>query len=115
MIMIKDISRAFFHALAKRKVYVQLAEEDKKPGEEHLSGRLKYSMYGTRDAAQNWFDAYSNRLKSIGFKLGVASPCTFYNEEKGIRTYVHGDDYVSVARPERLGWLQRELEKLFKV
>ena len=55
--MINDISRAFFHALAKRRVYVQLPEEDRGDGEEELCGRLNYSMYGTRDAAQNWFDA----------------------------------------------------------
>ena len=34
VIMINDISRAFFHAPAKRRVYVQLPEEDRKDGEE---------------------------------------------------------------------------------
>ena len=115
MLMINDISRAFFHAPAKHKVYVQLAKEDKTVGEEHLCCRFGYSMYGTRDAAQNWFDAYSHNLKSIGFQPGASSPCTICNKEKSMRTYVHGDDYVSVARPESLRWLQQELEKCFKV
>ena len=43
-IMINDISRAFFHAPTKRKVYVQLPREDQQPGEEHLCGRLNFSM-----------------------------------------------------------------------
>ena len=57
-IMINDISRAFFHAKVKRNVYVQLPPEDQLPGEEQLCGKLRFSMYGTRDAAQNWFQEY---------------------------------------------------------
>ena len=113
--MINDISRAFFHAPAKRRVYVQLPEEDKNDGEEEMCGRLNYSMYGTRDAAQNWFDAYSQQLVSIGFKKGLASPCTFYHQQRGIRTYVHGDDYVSVGQTNQLKWLQAQLETNYQV
>ena len=53
IVMIKDISRAFFHARAKREVFVQLPKEDVKAGEEAMCGRLNYSIHGTRDAAQN--------------------------------------------------------------
>lgn len=115
IVMINDVSRAYFHAPAKRKVYVQLPKEDQLPGEEHLCGRLNISMYGTRDAAQNWFDQYSQQLVNIGFKQGIASPCTFYHEGKGIRAYVHGDDYVSVGKPERLDWMKKELEKCYSI
>ena len=38
-IMINDVSRALFHAKAKRQVYVQLANEDKEAGQEQLCGR----------------------------------------------------------------------------
>ena len=65
--MVNDISRAFFHAKAKRDVYVQLATEDKLPGEEGMCGKLRYSMHGTRDAAQNWYEEYSGELKEMGF------------------------------------------------
>ena len=115
LLMINDISRAFFHAPAKRQVYVQLPQEDQMPGEEGMCGRLNYSMYGTRDAAQNWFDQYSGHLKKIGFQQGKASPCTFYHADKGIRTYVHGDDYVSVGKPESLKWLRTALENSYTV
>ena len=46
-----DIKRAFFHATARREVYVELPQEDAQEG---MCGMLKKSMYGTRDAAQNW-------------------------------------------------------------
>ena len=77
IVMVNDISRAFFHAKLEREVYVQLPEEDKGKGEERLCGKLQYSMYGTRDAAKNWFHEYSQKLLQIGFHQGVASPCVF--------------------------------------
>ena len=46
-----DVRRAYFHAKAKREVFVELPPED---AEEGMCGRLLKSMYGTRDAAQNW-------------------------------------------------------------
>ena len=75
--MFNDISRAFFHAPAKRKAYFQLPPEDQGTGQEGLCGRLSYSMYGTRDAAQKWSDAYSQQIIEIGFHEGTASPRTF--------------------------------------
>ena len=51
-LMINDVSRAFFCAPARRQVFVELPEEDSNG--EDMIGELNYSMYGTRDAAQNW-------------------------------------------------------------
>ena len=115
VLMVNDISRAFFHASVTRDVYVQLPKEDTKPGEEEYCGKLKFSMCGTRDAAQNWHQEYSNQLIQSGFKQGLASPCIFYHPEKGIRTYVHGDDYVSTGSPEALKWMQTRLESKYQV
>ena len=89
IIMINDISRAFFHARVVRDVYVQLLEEDQRPAEKGRCGKLRFSMYGTRDAAQNWHNEYSQQLIDVGFQQGKASPCIFYHQEKKIRTYVH--------------------------
>ena len=111
VVRVNDISRVFFHAPVKRKVYVQLPDEDRGKGQEQLCGRLYVSIYGTRDAAQNWFDAYSQQLINIGFQQVVASPCTFYHPQRSIRTYVHGDDYVSTGQPRNLKWLKNKFEK----
>ena len=43
--------RAYFYAPARRKVFVELPPEDQ-PGDEQMCGLLRYSLYGTRDAAQ---------------------------------------------------------------
>lgn len=69
--MINDVSRAFFHAKATRDVYVQFPDEDKVAGEEGMCGKFNYSMYGTRDAAQNWQGEFSQQLVSNGFTRGI--------------------------------------------
>ena len=84
ILMVNDISRALFHAKAKREVYVQLTQEDMEHGDEKLCGRLNYSMYGTKDAAHDWYQEYSEQLIHIKFKQGKTSPCVFYNPNKGI-------------------------------
>ena len=66
-LMYADVSRAYFYAKAERPVYVKLLEEDLEPGDEGKCGRLKMSMYGTRDAALNWSKEYGNTLKQSGF------------------------------------------------
>lgn len=106
VVMINDVSRAFFHAKATREVYVQLLDEDRKEGEEKFCGRLYFSMYGTRDAAMNWQAEYSQRLVDNGFKQGLVTPCVSHHPGRGIRTLVHGDDYVSIGKPEQLQWME---------
>ena len=69
-----DVRRAYFQARARRDVYVQLPEED---WEEGMCGKLVKSMYGTRDAAQNWEEEYSQFMEESGFARGVSSPCVF--------------------------------------
>ena len=115
VVMVNDVSRAFFHAKARREVYVQLANEDQLLGDEHKCGKLSYSMYGTRDAAQNWASEYADMLVSIGFTQGRASLCVFFHEQRGIRTFVHGDDYVSAAMPKQLEWLKAQLEGKYQI
>ena len=70
VVMINDVSRAFFCAPAKRQVFVELLKEDKIEGQD-LVGELNYSMYGTRDAAQNWSEECANTMISLGFTGGT--------------------------------------------
>ena len=85
------------------------SEEDRK---EDREGRLAMSLYGTRDAAQNWQNTVERNLKKIGFRQGVASSSVYYNEQWKISTLVHGDDYVSVGSEEQMKWLKTELENV---
>ena len=111
-----DIRKAYFHAKAKRLVYVKLPEEFCEPGEfGQVCGRLNYSLYGTRDAANNWEECYTEALVELGFKQGLASPCVFYHPSRDISTVVHGDDFTSLAVESQLIWMKQALEKKFLI
>ena len=86
-----DISRSFFQAEAIRDVYVELPGEDSAVG---MCGKLKKSMYGSRDAAQNWGYAHTQFMQPEGFIRGLSSPCVFWNPDKELRCVVHRDDFA---------------------
>ena len=66
-----DIRKAYIHAKVKRLVYVALPEEFCEPHEiGKVCGKLKFSLYGTRDAASNWEECYAQALTEIGFLQG---------------------------------------------
>ena len=103
-----DIKRAFFHAKAKREVFVELPKEDATPG---MCGRLKKSMYGTRDAAHNWEECYREAHLSMGFQQGKASTCVYYHAKRNIRVVIHGDDFTALAKAMELDWYRAEIMK----
>ena len=114
-IMVNDVKRAYFYAPAVREIYVDLCDEDRGVGEEELCGLLQYSMYGTRDASQNWQVEFTNTLVENGFVGGKSSPCLFTHKERGISTFVHGDDYVSAAEGRQLKWLEGVLKAKYDI
>lgn len=58
-----DVRRAYYHADARRSLYVSLHDGDKEPG---MCGKLNKALQGTRDAAQCWEQEYSTVLTNIG-------------------------------------------------
>ena len=73
-----------------------------------MVGKLLKSMYGTRDAAQNWEAEYSEFMELIGFQRGLASPCVFYHPERNIRAVIHRDDFTLLGREIDLDWFRFE-------
>ena len=102
-----DVSRAFFHADAIRRVYVQLPEEDAQEG---MCGLLGKSMYGTRDAAQNWGQCYMTFMVNTGFTKGLASHCCFFHKARNIRCVVHGDDFTLLGARKDLDWFRERIQ-----
>ena len=53
-ILFADVRRAYFNAKVTRDIFLNLPKEDPRSSEPGVCGKLKLSLYGTRDAAQNW-------------------------------------------------------------
>ena len=110
-----DISRAYFYAKSIRPTYVRLPPEDGRSGEEGLCAKLLMSMYGTRDAAQNWAEEYTATLVKAGFTRGVSNPCLYYNPKTEVSVMVHGDDFLTVGSKTSTDALKKTLMTAYKV
>ena len=116
-LMLIDVSKAYFHAPVKRDVYIVLPDEALEPHERggHICGKLQYSLYGTRDAAQNWEQAYSLFLVGLGFTQGLSSPCIFHHKSRNMTCVVHGDDFTTLGEENELQWLASKFKEKFKI
>ena len=113
-LMVNDVRRAYFYAKIDRDVFIELPAEDPEYGTGKV-GKLKLCLYGTRDAAKGWQETLSAHLEGLGFTRGVGHPSVFHHASRGLKTLVHGDDYVTSGRPLDLRWLEEELSKAYEI
>ena len=79
-LLVIDVRRAYFNAKARRRVYIELPEGDGGGPGSRQCGLLRKSLYGDRDAAQNWECELGGFLEVIGLRRGQVSTC-LYSEE----------------------------------
>ena len=94
VIMVNDVSRAFFEAPARRIICVELPEESRGDGEEEV-GLLQMSLYGTRDAAANFQAEIKKMMEGAGFTQNKYNASTYRHKVKDLKVLVHGDDFVT--------------------
>ena len=83
VVALVHVPKAHFYAPARRRVCVGLPPEDYQAGDEHVCGLLQYSLYGTRDAAQNWEEELAATLSDLRLTRGSACPCVWRGCFKG--------------------------------
>ena len=54
---------------------------------------------------------FSNMLGGIGSNADRSPPCIFHNERRRVRTFAHGDDYVSARKRDDLGRSKEKSEE----
>lgn len=107
-----DVRRAYFHAKARREVYLKLPPEDNTEGK---CGIFRKAMYGTRDAAQNCEHEYIEFMDGNGFHKSRASPCMSYLRERDVRVVIHGDDFTILGSEVELDWFRDRIVEKFEV
>lgn len=88
--MFVDVKKAHLIPACEEDVYVLLLAQF---GQDEVV-KLRRWLYGMRKAAHHWEMFYTNKLREIGFKSGMASPVVFYNALTKVRCVVHGDDFT---------------------
>ena len=115
VVMINDVSRAFFEAPAHRPICVEVPAEAKVGIEGDVVGYLHKSLYGTRDAAANFQHEVAKFMKGIGYIQSRYSPSIFYHPVHHLRTLVHGDDFMTAGARAGVQWLQQQLATRFTI
>ena len=113
--MAVDVKRAYFYAPSRRAIYIEIPVEDYEPGDEDKVAKLNLSLYGTRDAAQNWSQEYSSHLVNNGFVVGRASPCNFKHAVKELVITVHGDDFTAAGPESDLKWFRDIMKSRYDI
>ena len=113
VVMINDVSRAFFEAPMRRNVCIELPAEQQNGKDE--VGWLQMSLYGTRDAAANFQEEVQKMMRKAGFIVSRYNPVTFFHPGQGLRTLVHGDDFITVGKETNVEWFRGVLRARFDV
>ena len=104
-LMIADIKTAFLYGDARRALFIELPPEDPSYDGGKSIGRLKRSLYGTRDAPMIWSDHLRETLEEIGFKDSLTSPGFYHHPSRHAWLCVHVDDLVVAGPCDELVWL----------
>ena len=117
VVALVDVRRAYLNAPARRRVFVELPLEDYQPGDEHMCGLLRYSLYGTRDATQNWQEQMATTLSSLKLTRGSACSCVWRGHIKGedIVATVHGDDITIGGERSAVEFFTRMIPKKYEI
>ena len=117
VMLISDVSRAFFEAPAKRKVAVVLPDEAFEPGEERegIVGILRQSLYGARDAAINFQNEVKRLMMKLGFVQSKYNASLYYNPVTDVKAMIHGDDFVAVGDREEIKIFRQQIANRFTV
>eukprot|EP00971_Amphidinium_carterae_P352695 6492705-Amphidinium_carterae.2 len=107
-----DITRAHPHCVMKRDLWIQLPSEDPCSSEQGVCGKLLRSLYGTRDAGQNFeLLVQETMVSKLGYTQGVWTPCVYHHRERELQTFVYGDNFVTRGSRVGLDWFYKELSK----
>ena len=111
--MSNDVKMTYFYTPVRSNIYVEILEEDRdaEDNEQDLVGRLRLSMYGTREAAAAWQDKICKVMLNNDFQQSVINPCLYMHRQRQINAMVHGDNFVSVADERDLQWLNKTYPK----
>ena len=108
-----DVKKAHLNSECTEDVFIELPEEV--GAAQDKVGKLRRWLYGFRPAAAAWEAHYAHKLEEVGFKRGLATPVSFYHEEKDVNLVVHGDDFTFTGEDASLRWVEDMMSQWYEV
>ena len=107
VILFLDISRAHPHCPMRRDIYTEFPAEHPLSQDKTLCGKLVMTLYGCRDAGQNFELFVYETVSDAGAIRGSTNPCVYCHRERRLSFFHHGDDFVIVGKRGQTQWLKR--------
>ena len=111
MIIINDLRPAYLYAQNPASRENELPKNDPDHGN-GLVRKLKLCCVMAH-VTQPRQETFSAHLESVVFVLGRGRPTVFLHPE--IKTFAHGDDYVSAGDDASMTWLEDELSEAYEI
>ena len=117
VMLVSDVSRAFFEAPATRAIAVTLPTEALEEHEYGMGkvGILQMSLYGTRDAAVNFQREVTKLMTKLGFAQAKYNASLFYHARTKVAVMVHGDDFVATGKRHHVQEFRKAIADRFTV
>ncbi|CAK0840370.1 unnamed protein product, partial [Prorocentrum cordatum] len=112
ILLLFDISVAFFHGLVRKVLYVVPPKDLRKKGK---VWRLLRSLYGTRDASQVFQTYVADNLSEHGFDRNAVVPCLYWSSELEALGVHWGDDFIYALPNDSADDLEQLMREVFKV
>ena len=77
-----DVKTAFLNADIKEEVYTEQPEGYKEEGKEHMVCRLNKTLYGIKQAPNEWNNEINGCIVSLGFSRCVSDTCVYVKRSK---------------------------------
>ena len=88
-IMVLDVKRAFLYGQIRRRVYIELPQQDSRSADKSVVVVLRKAMYGTPDAPQIWQEEVEKAMRDLGFELSILHSST---RIRNVIVVIHVDD-----------------------
>lgn len=108
-----DVKCAFLYGKMRRRVYIELPDQDPESKEKDKMGRLVNATHRVRDAPQIWSGEVRREMIAKGFQPSVLHPSVFSNPGKHMHIVVHVDDCLCVGPWSELEVLYDSLKQVY--
>ena len=119
-----DVEAAFLEADMDEDIYIEWPDGVLENDYENKADTTKYcirldkAMYGTVQAALQWFKKLVKSLKIVGLEQSKVDPCIFYVKRNGkliLLIGTHVDDCAVAGKPEDVEFFKKEIKKQFTI
>jgi hypothetical protein len=108
-----DVNNAFTEAKLKETIFMKPPDGCDSEG---MVWQLVQSLYGLKQAARDWYNLCSEKLKDMGFEPIPSDPCVFRNPQTGTIIGLYVDDLLIAARLLRhIKEFKSEFSEHFKI